>query len=102
MKGDYVDMIYLGFSKTSDMVLWGFKVIYVVCWLHSVLSYSYPTLSCWFSFLDMKAVKELYEMKKIVKDKRYFSFISGFNNHSVGEEILPEDKWNGRIFQSRC
>ena len=23
-----------------------------------------------------------------------FNFISGFNNHSVGEEILPESKWN--------
>ena len=28
-------------------------------------------------------------------------FISGFNNHSVGEEILPEYKWNGWISQLR-
>ena len=45
--------------------------------------------------------------KKIVKDRRrryllYFSFISGFNNHSVDEEILPEYKRNGWISQSRC
>ena len=32
----------------------------------------------------------------------YFAFISGFNNHSVGVEILPEYKWNGCISQSRC
>ena len=34
------------------------------------------------------------------KDRRrryllYFAFISGLNNHSVGEEILPEYKGNG-------
>ena len=33
-------------------------------WLHSGLFYSYPMLSCWFNFLDMKAVKELYERKR--------------------------------------
>ena len=33
-------------------------------WLHSELFYSYPALSCWFNFLDMKAVKELYERRQ--------------------------------------
>ena len=49
-------------------------------------------LSCWFNFLDMKAVKELFGKKKGREDRRpryllYFAFISGFNNHPVGEEI---------------
>ena len=52
-------------------------------------------LFCWFNFLDMKATKELYEKKTGREDRRprnllYFAFISGFNNHLVGEEILPE------------
>ena len=55
-------------------------------WLHSGLFYSYPMLSCWFNFLDMKAVKELYENIVIERRRRYllyFAFISRFNNHSV-------------------
>ena len=41
--------------------------------------------------------KELYEKKTGREDRRpiyilYFAFISGFNNHSAGEEILPEYK----------
>ena len=32
--------------------------------LHSGLFYSYPTLSCWFNFLDMKAVRELYNRRQ--------------------------------------
>ena len=45
----------------------------------------------------MKAVKELYEKKTGKEDWRsryllYFDFISRFNNHSVGEEIIPESK----------
>ena len=45
----------------------------------------------------MKAVKELYR-KKIGKEDKipryilYFDFIAGFNNHLVGDEILPESK----------
>ena len=49
------------------VVIWGFKVIYVLLfaiWLHSELFFSYPMLSCWFNFLDIKAVKELYERKQ--------------------------------------
>ena len=43
------------------------------------------------------AVKELYGRKTRKEDKRpryllYFDFIAGFNNHSVGEEIIPESK----------
>ena len=42
----------------------------------------------------MKAVKELYGKKTGKEDRRpryllYFDFIAGFNNHSVGEEIIP-------------
>ena len=33
-------------------------------WLHSGLFYSYPTLYCWFNFLDMKTAKELYERRQ--------------------------------------
>ena len=45
----------------------------------------------------MKAVKELYEIRQEEKIGGqdiflYFAFISGFNNHSVGEEVLPEYK----------
>ena len=43
----------------------------------------------------MKAVKELYGKKIGREDRRtryllYFDFIAGFNNHSVGGEIIPE------------
>ena len=45
----------------------------------------------------MKAVKELYRKKKGKEDWRiryllHFDFISGFNNHSVGEEIILESQ----------
>ena len=71
-------------------------------WLHFGLFYSYSTLSGWFNFLDMKAVKELYERRQEekIEGKRYllyFAFIFGFNNHSVGKEILREYKWNGYV-----
>ena len=64
-------------------------------------------LFCGFNFLDMKAVKELYKRRqeeKIGGKKKllYFAFISGLNNHSMSEEILPEYNWNGWIPQSRC
>ena len=54
-------------------------------------------LFCWFKFLDMQAVKELDGKKTGKEDRRrryllYFAFISGFNNHSVDEEIIPEYK----------
>ena len=54
-------------------------------------------LFCWFNFLDMKAVKELYRKKTGKEDRRpryllYFNFIAGFNNHSMSEEIIPEYK----------
>ena len=50
-----------------------------------------------FTSWSMKAVKELYGKKTGKKmggqDIFYiFYFISGFNNHSVGEEIIPEYK----------
>ena len=57
--------------------------------LFTPLSFSfYPMLFCWFYFLDMKAVKELYEKKTRKEDRRprcllYFDFIAGFNNLSV-------------------
>ena len=47
-------------------------------------------LFCWLNFLDMKAVKELYERREEEKIGGYFAFISVFNSHSVGEEIIPE------------
>ena len=55
----------------------------------------------------MIAVKELYEKKTGKEDRRrryllYFDFISGFNNYSVGEEIIPESKRNRCVSQSRC
>ena len=50
-------------------------------------------LFCWFNFLDMKAVKKLYDRRQEEKIYiLYFAFISGFNNHSVGEKIIPEYK----------
>ena len=70
-------------------------------WFHSGLFYSYPTLSCWFYSSNMKTVKELLFVvygKMIGREDRspryllYFAFISGFNNHSVGVEIIPEYK----------
>ena len=64
-------------------------------------------LFCWIDFLDMKAVKELYGKKTGKEDRGlryllYFNFIAGFNNHSVGEEIIPESKLNGYVSQTRC
>ena len=55
----------------------------------------------------MKAVKELDEKKTGKEDGRsryllYLDFIAGFNNHSVGEEIIPEYKWNGCISETNC
>ena len=60
-----------------------------------------------FSSWSIKAVKELYQRrleKKIGGQEffLYFDFISGFNNHTVGEEIIPESKWNGYVSQGRC
>ena len=54
-------------------------------------------LFCWFDFLDIKAVKEFYGKKTGKENKRpryllYFDFISGSNNHSVGEDIIPKSK----------
>ena len=51
----------------------------------------------WFKVLDLKAVKELYRKKTGKEYMRpryllYFDFIAGFNNHSVGEEIILEYK----------
>ena len=56
--------------------------------------------------MDMKAVKELHKKKTAKEDWRpryllYFDFIAGFNNHSVGKEIIPESKWNGYVSQTR-
>ena len=45
----------------------GFQSIFCCCLLSdSILGYSIltPMLFCWFNFLDMKAVKELYERKQ--------------------------------------
>ena len=47
---------FMGFQR--------YFMILIAIWLHSGLFYSYPTLSCWFNFLDMKAVKELYERRR--------------------------------------
>ena len=52
-------------------------------------------------------VKKLYGMKTGKEDRwprylLYFDFIPGFNNYSMGEEIIPESKWNGCISQTRC
>ena len=60
----------------------------------SILGYSIliPILSCLFNFLDMKAVKNTGREDRRPRYLFYFAFISGFNNHSVGEEILPEYK----------
>ena len=54
-------------------------------------------LFCWFHFLDMKAVKELYGKKTGKEDRSpsyllYLDFISRLNNQTVGEEIIPEYK----------
>ena len=46
--------------KTVWYYTMGFQrwfMLIAIC-LHSGLFYSYPTLSCWFNFLDMRAVKE--------------------------------------------
>ena len=40
------------------------KLVVVIIRLPSGLFYSYPMLLCWFNFLDMKAVKELYERRQ--------------------------------------
>ena len=54
----------------------------------------------------MKAVKELCrkKTKKWADDRKqkyllYFDLISGFNNHSVGEEIIPESKSNDKVLK---
>ena len=47
--------------------MWGPKAICVgVCYLPPFRRYSIgtPLLFCWFNFLDMKAVKELYERRQ--------------------------------------
>ena len=45
-----------------EVSLW--FMLSLAIWLYSELFYSYPMLSCWFNFLDMKAVKELYERRQ--------------------------------------
>ena len=50
-------------------------------------------LSCWFNFLDMKAVKELYERRQeeMIGGQDIF-YILPLILGSVGEEIIPEYK----------
>ena len=70
----------------------------VVCYLtlfwFSLLT---PCYFAGYSFWFMKTVKESYGKKTGKEDRRPkylldFDFISWFNNHSVGEKILPESK----------
>ena len=42
------------------------------------------------------------EKKLGSQDISYILTIVGFNNHSVGEEIIPEFKGNDYVSQSRC
>ena len=60
----------------------------------SILGYSIliPTSSCWFNFLDMKAASNYKKENRKRRHILYFALIPGFNNYSVGEEILPEYK----------
>ena len=66
----------------------------------SVCFWFFYFIPCYFGGLtswSMKAVKELYRKKTGKEDRRpkyllYFDFISGFNNHSVGEEIISKSK----------
>ena len=50
-------------------------------------------LFCWFDFLVYEGSKEIIWKEERKRRKlSYFDFIAGFNNHSVGEEIIPESK----------
>ena len=46
-----------------------------------------------------KRPKKNYSTEDINREETktflYFSFIPGFNNHSMGEGIFPEYNWNG-------
>ena len=51
----------------------------------------------------MKATKELYERRQEEKiEGQDIFYILPLFLGSVGEEILPEYKWNSWISQSRC
>ena len=62
-------------------------------WFLDLTRCYFADLISWF----MKAVQELQGKKTRKEDRRpryllYFDIISGFNNYSVGQEIIPESK----------
>ena len=103
--------IILQHQLTGQLSIWrslmGFQSNFCCSLLsNSVLGFSILTL-CYFVGLtswSMKAVKKLYRKKTGKEDRNllYFDFIARFNNHSVGEEIISESKWNGCVSQLRC
>ena len=69
----------------------------VIIKLHFRFSLLTPCYFAGFISWSKKTVKKLYEKKTGKEDRRprhllYFSFISGFKNSSVAEEIIPESK----------
>ena len=93
--------------------LWGFKGNLWYCLLSdSIPRYSILTpryLAGLFIYLFIFWIWKLQRnyMKEDRKKGRrpryllYSAFIPGFNSHLVGEEILPEYKWNGCVSQLR-
>ena len=63
MKVTIIPIIIEAFGTVTYGVSRWFILLFGI-WLHSGLFYSYPTLSCWFNILNMRAVKELYERRQ--------------------------------------
>ena len=104
------------FHIASHNVLWEPKRIQLVLFVSFVVGNSqFLGLDIWlhlFSFLPHSICWHLYlwrlernYWRKEENRWRYlldFNFISGFSNHFVGDEILPETSKNGCVSQTRC
>ena len=73
------------FNRSTVKVIFWYSSTGCTCYLHRCISY----------FDGLAGVNMLQYLLN-------FTFISGFNNHSVGEEILPETNQNGRVFLRSC
>ena len=68
-------------------------VLLFAIWLRFGLFYSYLMLFCWFNFLDMKAVKEIYERRQEKKiGGQYIFYILTL---LLGSTTL---QWVGKLF----
>ena len=80
---------------------------FVGCWLLYLtpLVFFLPNLFFGILFVCEGRKKITKGKKKGNENRKYllnFYSISGFNNHSVGKEIIPETNGNVRVSQTRC